>query len=57
MTVKSGDKSDQMMIDNVYVLKFCEVGGEDILHHISGYIKNETVISYIDKILSVYYNK
>ena len=56
MTVK-GDTSDKMMIDNVYVLKFCEVGGEDILHHISGYIKNETVINYIDKILSVYYNK
>lgn len=57
MTVKGVDKSDQMIIDNVYVMKFSEIGGEDVLHHITGYIKNKNVIDFIDKILELYYDK
>ena len=46
---------NEMYIDNVYLMKFIEVGGEDILRHIANSAKNPKLISLSYTIIEDYF--
>lgn len=46
---------NEMFIDNVYLMRFIELGGEDILRHIANTAKNEKLISLSFTILDDYF--